>query len=188
MLLTNSIAYTIPQRRSQAFVAVQIVLSSLFIALCAQISIPLPFTPVPVTMQTLAVMMVGVMLGSRKGAISVLLYLAESVFGLPVLAGGQVNTLALIGLKGGYYFGFIAQAYLAGWFAERRGMLGKSLTTMGISLACAVQLAVGGLWLAQFIGYEAAFMLGVLPFIFGEALKVLIVANFLSRHDNTTRL
>ncbi|HEV8051719.1 MAG TPA: biotin transporter BioY, partial [Parachlamydiaceae bacterium] len=75
MISTNSITYTGNQERSRTFIFAQIALSSLLIAFCAQISIPLPFTPVPMTLQTLAIMMVGAMLGSRNGAMAVLLYL-----------------------------------------------------------------------------------------------------------------
>jgi len=72
----------------------QVILCSGIIALCAQIRIPLPFTPVPITMQTFAVMMIGGMLGSKNGALCVLMYLAEASFGLPVLRGGVSDPLA----------------------------------------------------------------------------------------------
>jgi biotin transport system substrate-specific component len=185
MISTSSIAYNGIKKHSLTFSAVQVVMGSLLIALCAQISIPLPFTLVPVSMQTFAVMMVGAMLGSRKGAAAVILYLVESIVGLPVLAGGHVNPLALIGPCGGYLIGFVAQAYLVGWFAERAHVFGKLWTAFGVSLACALQLALGAFWLAQFVGYEAILVMGVLPFIPGEMIKILAVVNSLSRHDTS---
>lgn len=184
MSSTSSIAYINTKERNPAFVVAQIVLSSLLIALCAQISIHLPFTPVPVTMQTLAVMMVGGMLGSRNGAISVLLYLVESMLGLPVLAGGTVNPLALVGPTGGYLIGFVFQAYLVGWFAERIHVLGKPALMIGVSLAYAMELAIGALWLSQFVGLKHMLMMGVIPFIPGAIVKILVVVNFLTRNDN----
>lgn len=187
MISTNSITYTGNQERSRSFVFAQIALSSLLIAFCAQISIPLPFTPVPMTLQTLAIMMVGAMLGSRNGAMAVLLYIAESMLGLPVLASGKINPLALIGPNGGYLIGFVFQAYLVGWFAERRHSLSKSTLMFGISLACALQLSVGALWLGQFIGFKYVLAMGVLPFLAGEAVKIFAVAGYLSRNDNPAK-
>lgn len=176
--------YTGNQERSRTFVFAQIALSSLLIAFCSQISIPLPFTPVPMTLQTLAIMMTGIMLGSRNGAIAVLMYLAEVSMGLPVLGGGRMNMLALFGPNAGYLIGFVFQAYLVGWFAERRHQLSTSTVLFGISLASALQLAVGALWLGQFVGFEYAVALGILPFIIGEAVKICTVAGYLSRNKN----
>ena len=187
MLSISSTAYTSSKEQNPAFIVAQIVLSSLFIALCAQISIHLPFTPVPMTMQTLAVMMVGGILGSRNGAISVILYLVESMAGLPVLAGGAINPLALIGPTGGYLIGFVFQAYLVGWFAERLTVLGKASLMMGISLAYAMELLFGALWLAQFVGFKYMFMMGVIPFIPGAIVKILVVVNFLTRNEISTK-
>lgn len=183
MSFISPAVYISSKEQNSVFVAAQIVLSSLFIALCAQISLYLPFTPVPITMQTLAVMMVGGVLGSRNGAISVILYLAQSVLGLPVLAGGVVNPFALIGPTGGYLISFVFQAYLVGWFAERFSVLGKSALMMGISLAYVVGLLLGGGWLAQFVGFENMLVMGVIPFIPGEVIKILVVVNFLTRNE-----
>lgn len=187
MLSTSSIAYTGAKERSVAFTVAQIFMSSLLIALCAQITIPLPFTPVGLTLQTLAVMLIGAMLGSRNGAISVMLYLAESMLGFPVLSGGVSNVLALVGPKAGYLIGFVFQAYLVGWFAERRHSLGRSGLMLGMFFASALQLSVGALWLGQFVGYQSMLLMGVVPFIPGEMIKILVVNNFLSRHDNANQ-
>jgi len=163
--------------------ATQIFVGSLLIALCARITIFLPFTPVPLTLQTLAVMMIGATLGSRRAVLSVILYIGESVMGFPVLHGGLANPLALIGPNGGYLIGFIFQAYLVGWFAERRYTLLKTTLMLGMSLACCLQLILGTLWLGHFVGYQSMLIMGVIPFIPGEILKMLIVTNFLCRND-----
>lgn len=163
-------------------VLVQVVLSSLFIALCAQIRIPLPFTPVPLTMQTFAVLLVGGYLGSKNGALSVMLYLAETMLGLPVLSGGRVDMLALFSPVGGYLIGFIFQAYLSGWVVERQKYLGKTLVSLGLTAACAVQLLCGAFVLAFYVGAERSLLLGVLPFIPGELIKVSAAAAILARY------
>lgn len=185
MMSTDVIIRAPTKENSHLLSAAHIVLSSLFIALCAQISIPLAFTPVPLTLQTLSVMMVGGMLGSRKGAISVALYLLESIVGLPVLAGGVSNSFALIGPKGGYLIGFVFQAYLVGWFAERMHQLGKSALMLGMVSAYALQLTVGSLWLGQFVGFQNALVMGVLPFIPGAIVKILVAINVLTRNERT---
>lgn len=182
-MVSTSLITQAYSKEHPAFVTAQIFLSSLFIALCAQISLPLPFSPVPLSLQTFAVMMVGGMLGSRKGAISVLLYLAESMLGMPVLAGGIADPLALIGPKGGYLMGFVFQAYLSGWFAERMHVFGKSGLMLGLFVAYALVLATGTLWLSQFVGFSNAIIMGALPFIPGAIAKILVVVSLLTRNE-----
>lgn len=149
----------------------QVILCSGIIALCAQIRIPLPFTPVPITMQTFAVMMIGGMLGSRNGALCVLMYLAEASFGLPVLRGGLSDPLALIGPTAGYLLGFIPMAYIAGWAFERK----RAIFTIFCALLCgeALNMGLGALWLGQFVGISHALTMGVIPFIPGSILKIM---------------
>lgn len=160
----------------------QVMLCSLLIALCAQMRIPLPFTPVPITFQTLAVMIVGGMLGSRNGALSVMLYLAEALIGLPVLSGGRSDPLFLLSPVGGYLVGCVIQAYLVGWFVEGKKMLGKPLMLLGLALACSIQMACGACWLAFFVGAKHAWALGVAPFILGELFKITLAGMFFKRY------
>jgi biotin transport system substrate-specific component len=160
----------------------QVVLCSLLIALCAQIRIALPFTPVPITFQTLAVMIVGGMLGSRNGALSIILYLAEALMGLPVLSGGRSDPFFLLSPVGGYLVGCVIQAYLAGWFVERRKVLGKPLMLLGLGLACSLQMACGACWLAFFVGAKHAWALGVMPFVPGELFKIALAGMFFKRY------
>ncbi|MBA3957405.1 MAG: biotin transporter BioY [Parachlamydiaceae bacterium] len=153
----------------------QVLGGSLFIALCAQIAIPTPFSPVPITGHTFAVLMVGCTLGSRKGALSVLAYLAEVCMGLPVLSAATIAPWALLGPRGGYLIGMVAQAYLAGYVKER--MLSSSRAVAVLLLACAVQLTLGVCMMANFMCFTQAFLVGMLPFIPGEILKSLVVAS-----------
>lgn len=187
MFTTSLNAGFAPSVRSRGMDAARIVLCSLLIALCAQISLPLPFSPVPMTLQTLAVIAVGAMLGSRQGAFSVMAYLAESVAGLPVLAGGTINPLALIGPRGGYLLGFVVLAYIAGWCVENRKRIGALGLPAGIAAACVLQLAIGAVWLAQFIGMGNAIALGVVPFIPGELIKVMVAMAFIARNESSLR-
>lgn len=183
MIATNLMVPTYPKDHP-AFATAQIILSSLFIALCAQISIPLPFSPVPLTLQTFAVMLVGAKLGSRKGAIAVLLYLAEAILGLPVLAGGMADPLALAGPKGGYLIGFVFQASFSGWLVERINIHGKRFLTLGLFLNYALLLITGSLWLSQFVGIQNAFTMGALPFIPGAIIKIFVVVALLTRNES----
>ncbi len=145
---------------------------SLFIALAAQIAVPLPFTPVPITGQTLAVLLVGALLGSRLGSLTVLAYLAEGAMGLPVFAGGAFGLARLVGPTGGYLFGFVLAAFVVGWLCERGW--DRRIITAALALIAGngVIYLVGIPWLAVFVGGERALALGLWPFLPGDALKI----------------
>ena len=108
---------------------------SLLVALSAQVAIPLPFTPVPVTLQTLMVLATGALLGSRRGAAAILLYIAEGAAGLPVFAMGRSGPAHLAGPLGGYLLGFVAAAFLAGLICERGWDSNGLLAFAGLVLA-----------------------------------------------------
>src|SRR5574337_402717 len=118
MAKTSAVA----QHRASA-VAVRIatiVAASLFVAVCARISLPLPFTPVPLTLANFAVLAVGLALGSRAGCAALALYLLEGLAGMPVFSPAGPGGLAqLLGPTGGYLIAYPAAAFLAGWIAER---------------------------------------------------------------------
>jgi biotin transport system substrate-specific component len=164
--------------------AAKVILGSLLIALCAQIRIPLPFSPVPLTLQTLGVIAAGAMLGSKKGGLSALTYLAQVLAGFPVLAGASSNPLAIVGPTGGYLVGFVLLAYAAGWCFENKHRLGKVVTGACLAAACACQLALGTLWLGVIVGMDHALALGFTPFIPGELLKIMIVMAFIARNES----
>lgn len=171
-------------RRTQAQQLVADILlilgGSLFTALMAQIAIPLPFTPVPITGQTLAVLLTGAALGSRRGALSIAAYLLEGALGLPVFAGGAAGLARLRGPTGGYLLGFLAAAFITGWLAER-GWDRRPLTTaLAMLIGNAVIYLFGLPWLAlflgSFLGPKGALALGLLPFIPGDLLKLALAA------------
>ncbi|HUI70154.1 MAG TPA: biotin transporter BioY [Spirochaetia bacterium] len=171
---------------------------SLVIAVSAQVSIPLPFTPVPVTLQTFAVVLTGALLGSRRGAAAVLLYLAEGFAGLPVFSLGSAGFVHLLGPTGGYLIGFAFAAWITGFLIERRLATTLLGALMVLILGHLVPYIPGVAWLSVSLGPSRAFALGFLPFLVGDALKivasvgVLTGANILVRskdlHDTLRRV
>ncbi len=165
--------------QSWAYSLALVVSGSLFIALAAQIAIPLPFTPVPVTGQSLAVLLIGVLLGSRKGAASVLLYLGEGAMGLPFFAKGAAGIAILRGATAGYLIGFVFAAYVVGWLAERgwdRDLWRSGAAMMvgnGLIFAC------GLTWLSTWVGFSKALTLGFYPFVPGMVLKLVLASALL---------
>lgn len=152
----------------------KIALATLLMALIAQVKIPLYFTPVPLTLQTLAAMLIGIWLGPRAGALSITCYLAMGAAGLPVLAGGAVNPALIVGTRGGYLVGMVLQAALSGWIAKKG--FSWMMTTLFLALTALLQLGMGALWLGTFVGFNNALPMGVLPFLVGEFIKVVIAA------------
>jgi len=153
---------------------------SLLIALSAQVAIPLPFTPVPVTLQTFAVILTGCLLGSGRGALAALAYVAEGTAGLPFFSGGTGGLAHLAGPTGGYLVGCVAAAFVAGLLVE--GGFARRWFGLLLSLAAA-DLAVflpGLIWLSAFTGADKAIALGFLPFVVGDALKIAVAWGILS--------
>ena len=165
-------------RRSALLYDAALVLgASLVIALSAQVAIQLPFSPVPITGQTMAVLLVGALLGSRRGALAVLAYIAEGLAGLPVFAGGAAGLARLFGPTGGYLVGFVAAAFLVGWLAERGWDRRFGTTLAAMTLGNLVIYGVGAVWLAVFVGgLSRAWSFGVLPFLPGDAIKIVLAA------------
>lgn len=155
-----------------------VLLGSAIVALGAQVAVYLPFTPVPISGQTFAVLLVGAALGSRRGAASLLTYVAQGAMGLPVFAGGTAGLAVLMGPRGGYLLGMIVAAYLVGWLVER-GWDRHVLRAGAAMLAGNAAIYLIGLpWLALFVGGQmsAALNLGLYPFLVGDGIKLLLAA------------
>ena len=152
-----------------------IALFSAFTALTARIAIPLPFTPVPITLQVMAVLLAGLVLGPQAGAISQLTYLAAIAAGVP-LDAHMLGPAALIGPTAGYLLGFAPAAFVAGWLAER--LSATRISRFLAALAGVGVIYAGGLaWLAPTAGgLRAAWTLGVAPFILVDLGKALVAA------------
>jgi biotin transport system substrate-specific component len=182
----NARATTIPSALLSRIVRGRTALDMLFvvgasaiIAIAAQIAIPIPGTVVPLTLQPLAVLLVGVTLGSARGAAAAALYLLEGFSGLPVFAQGHGGAIWLAGPTAGYLFSYPFAAFVAGWFSQR----GWGSTTLravaGMLVALGVIYLGGWSWLSAFTGPKAAWTGGVQPFILADIIKVAIGASLL---------
>ncbi len=160
--------------------AVVIIGASLLTALAAQWEVRLPWTLVPITGQTLAVVAVGAALGSRAGAAAMLLYLAEGAMGLPVFAGGAAGPAVLVGPTAGYLFGFVPAAYVAGALAERGWDRSLWRATLALLIGSLPIFALGLAWLSRFVPAPALLAQGLTPFIAGDIVKSFIGAGVLS--------
>ncbi|HEX8336013.1 MAG TPA: biotin transporter BioY [Pyrinomonadaceae bacterium] len=150
---------------------------SLLTAAAAQVVVPLPFTPVPLTGQTFAVLLTGALLGPRLGALAMLAYLAEGAAGLPFFRGGAGGVAHFSGATAGYLLAFPAAAYVTGALAERGWDRRYLSAAAAMALGSLVILACGWAWLALlFKGGAEAFRLGVAPFLPGDVLKIALAA------------
>ncbi len=152
-----------------------VLLGSALLALSAKVQVP--FWPVPMTMQVYVVLIVGMALGVRLGTATVLLYLAEGALGLPVFAGTPERGLGLaymVGPTGGYLVGFVLAAALVGHLSERGWDRGITTTFVAAFLGTSVIYTCGVAWLATLIGLPKAISAGVLPFLLGDGLKILL--------------
>ncbi|MEZ5314840.1 MAG: biotin transporter BioY [Chlamydiales bacterium] len=144
---------------------------SFFLALMSQCSFYLWFTPIPISMQSFGVLLIGYLFGSKRGSLVIMTYLTEGAFGLPVFAGGGSGIATLMGLKGGYYLGFILSAFLVGYLIEKKSQESYRKLFIVFLLGTFVILTFGATWLGCFIGMGQAFPLGVAPFLIGDFLK-----------------
>jgi len=165
-----------PSSRSHALLydGVLTLAGSVLIALMAQLSLRLPWTPVPITGQTLAVLLEAAALGARRGASAVALYLCMGATGMPVFALGGGGIAHLLGPTGGYLLGFLGAAWLVGWLAEHGWDRRLPTTALALLLGNALIYAFGLPWLALFVGWSAVLPLGLFPFIIGDLFKLLL--------------
>jgi biotin transport system substrate-specific component len=151
--------------------------ASLFVAVCARVTVPLPFTPVPLTLQNFGVLLVGLTLGSRRGFMALALYLAEGLAGMPVFSPtGPGGIAQLLGPTGGFLLAYPFVAGIAGWVYE----IGKQSFTRAFtaSLLAEVYLFAGGLsWLAILThSFAQALRFGLYWFVFAEIIKIMSAA------------
>lgn len=171
------------EEKSNAFVrnAILAVAGSMFLWLCAKIQIP--FYPVPLTMGTLAVLLIGAAYGWRLGLITVVLYLAEGAAGLPVFAGTPEKGIGLaymLGGTGGYLIGYVFAAGAVGWLAERGFDRNFFTTAVAMFVGNVLIYAPGLLWLGILFGWDKPILeWGLTPFIFGDLTKLALAAAIL---------
>jgi biotin transport system substrate-specific component len=151
------------------------------VALCAQVEIPLGFTPVPISGQTFAVLLVGASLGPLLGASSLLLYFCVGLIGAPVYSGGDGGWEIVHGATGGYLVGFIAAAVLTGWLAQRRWDRHFNSAVAAMLSGSVVIYLFGLPWLAKEIGtgLEGTLEAGLYPFVIGDLIKLYLAGMLL---------
>lgn len=165
---------TIAPRGGLLRALVWMVLGSLLLTASAKVQVP--FWPVPMTMQTLAVMVIGMAYGSRLAGATVLLYLAQGVFGLPVFAGPAPGYTYIMGPTAGYLVGFAVAAVVIGWLAERGWDRSPVKALAAMTVGHAVVLALGVAWLSVQFGADKAYAVGLAPFWAATLLKTLLGA------------
>jgi biotin transport system substrate-specific component len=153
--------------------------SSIIIALFAPISIRLPFTPVPIATQAHVILLLSCLLGSKRASMAVLTYLFQGAIGLPVFAGGGAGIMVLAGPTGGYLLGYLAAAFVTGFMMERitERTPSKAFAAMGVGNL--VVYLFGLPWLSRYVGWQGAFVLGMLPFLIGDMLKLVVATKSL---------
>lgn len=177
--MQNSVqAVAQPRANRLAYRVAFVVGASFFVAICARLSVPLPFTPVPLTLANFAVLVVGLTLGSRAGLAALVLYLAEGATGLPVFSpAGPGGIAQLLGPTGGYLLSYPFAAFLAGFIAERGN---KSFVRFAVaSVSAEILLFAGGIgWFAMVAhtGVSQAVRFALYPFVFAEVMKVTAAA------------
>jgi biotin transport system substrate-specific component len=172
-------------RESLSGKVILVVAASAFVAICAHISVPLPFTPVPLTLQNFAVILVGMLLGPVAGFSAMVLYLAEGAMGLPVFTPHSVGGVAhLLGPNAGYLFSYPLAAATAGWVVVamkrvasrfRAGVVAATVASLPIFI-------IGASWLAHLLhlGASASWTMAVAPFLPGEVVKIIAAAGIFS--------
>jgi biotin transport system substrate-specific component len=176
------LADLVPGLRSRAAVrsAVLVVAFALLTAALAQVEIALGFTPVPITGQTLAVLLAGTSLGMSRGAASQLLYWVTGLVGLPFYSGGESGWESGTGATLGYLMGFIVAAGVVGYLAERRHDRQVLSSLSAMALGTVIIYTMGALWLAHDLGVSVAkgeqnaLTMGVTPFLVGDLIKMAI--------------
>ena len=162
-------------------------LKNLFLAISATIilaisaKIKIPFYPVPMTMQTFVVLLIGITFGWRLGLFTVCLYIFEGVIGLPVFAGTPEKGLGIsyiIGPTMGYLLGFLVAVFLSGFLNFSNNHV---LNFLKLSLAVSTIYLFGILWLSKFVGWEKVFVLGAKPFLLAELFKILLLTLLLPK-------
>ncbi|KKJ75769.1 acetyl-COA carboxylase [Kiloniella litopenaei] len=150
------------------------------LALWASAKIQIPFYPVPMTMQTTVVFMIGMAYGWRLGGLTIMLYLFEGAMGLPVFSGTPDKGLGLaymMGTTGGYLLGFFFAAVLLGWLAEKGWDRNYISTAIAMIIGNAVIYSFGLLWLGSLVGWDKPVLeWGMLPFLMGDAVKLALAS------------
>jgi biotin transport system substrate-specific component len=171
---TLSLRQVVIPRSTLATDAALVIGGAALVAASAQVSIPLPFTPVPITGQTFAVLLVGASLGSLRGCAALGLYLLVGLLGAPIYADQNHGWDVLRGATGGYIRGFVLAALVVGWLAERRYDRTTAVAVTTFLTGEVIVFTIGCAWLSHVLGtgLDRTLELGLYPFVIGELLKI----------------
>jgi biotin transport system substrate-specific component len=153
--------------------------ASVIIALCKPIAIHLPFSPVPIAVQAHVILLLSCFLGSKRAALTVLAFLCQGAWGLPVFASGRIGLLAFMGPTGGFLVGYLFAAFCTGYFMERVKDRTPLMALLAMGLGNLVVYLFGIPWLAVHIGWQSSFVLGMLPFLLPDLLKLIVAERIL---------
>ena len=167
-LISNIIK--IETKEKETFKNILLVLGGVaFLSIMSQVLIPLPYTPVPISLGTFGVTLMALLYGRKLGTATILSYVAAGSLGAPIFAGGKAGSL--FSPTGGYILGYIAATIILGYLADRGVTKSYVKTILSLTLSSAIILTLGSLVLSLFVPGKNAFMIGVLPFLPGDALK-----------------
>jgi biotin transport system substrate-specific component len=169
----------LPQRISWPKELSVVIGAALFLAIASQISIPLQ--PVPLTFQSITVLLIGMALGPRLGGYAVALYLVAGSLGLPVFANFYSGIGVFMGPSGGYLIGFLPAAVISGYLAQRNWTITAAL------LGTFIIFGLGFAYLSQFVGSTQAWLLGVKPFLISEPIKLMILCLYAFKAKGTLK-
>ncbi|MDA3838359.1 MAG: biotin transporter BioY [Candidatus Delongbacteria bacterium] len=176
-LANLTLADTIWKEKSIAKDIILVASTSLMIALMAQIVIPM--YPVPFTGQTLGVLLTGALIGKKRASLSLLSYLLMGFIGMPVFVGGTFGIARLAGPTGGYLIGFVFAAMIVGYLCEKGWDRNFITSVFAMIIGSVVIYSFGLLWLSNFTGWSKVLSSGLIPFISGDIIKILIAASIL---------
>ena len=160
----------IEEKEKETFKNILLVLGGVaFLSIMSQVLIPLPYTPVPISLGTFGVTLMALLYGRKLGTATILSYVAAGSLGAPIFAGGKAGSL--FSPTGGYILGYIAATIILGYLADRGVTKSYVKTILSLILSSAIILTLGSLVLSLFVPGKNAFMIGVLPFLPGDALK-----------------
>jgi biotin transport system substrate-specific component len=160
---------------------------NLLLIASSYIQIPLPFSPVPITAQTMAVLACGLFLGPISGALTVLAYILEGAMGLPVFAGGSAGLARVFGPTGGYLAGFVLGAFVVGYLSEKIASMTFWKLTLLLSVGTALIFIPGIVVVSVFAPEGQALTMGLYPFLPGAAAKIIVTASALSAYKRVSR-
>ena len=148
---------------------------SLLLGLCSKISIPLFFTPVPISVQNFCILFLSLFLGSRKCFAAVFCLLAQAALGFPVLSSGAIGLAGFFGPTGGYLMGYLAASFVTGYMIERMGKKTWLTASLAMAVGNGIIYLLGFSYLSTFVGIKSAFLLGIAPFLLGDLVKFFVV-------------